>query len=36
LADCAITPDEIAISILVEIVAVRRGKQVHDAAGDPD
>jgi len=28
----AITPDEIAISILAEIVAVRRGKQARDAA----
>ncbi len=27
----AITPDEIAISILAEIVAVRRGKQIHSA-----
>jgi xanthine dehydrogenase accessory factor len=28
----AITPDEIAISILAEIVAVRRGKRARDAA----
>jgi xanthine dehydrogenase accessory factor len=30
----AITPDEIAISILAEIVGVRRGKQARDAAAD--
>jgi len=31
----AITPDEIAISILAEIVAVRRGKSVRDGAARP-
>jgi xanthine dehydrogenase accessory factor len=30
----AITPDEIAISILAEIVAVRRGKHTRDAAAE--
>jgi xanthine dehydrogenase accessory factor len=30
----AITPDEIAISILAEIVAVRRGKQARDAVSE--
>ncbi len=30
----AITPDEIAISILAEIVAIRRGKQARDAAAE--
>src|SRR5262245_29199067 len=31
----AITPDEIAVSIVAEVVAARRGKQLEQAGGDP-